>query len=178
VASNDRQFDGEGGTERPSGADERREPEFDVRDPDLWDELGLERSDDLPVPAASSASADERNARSRGARPAEDRLTRPTVMALLSHLSVLFGVPVFLAPFLLRRDGHSLHHAKAAAVVFFAFYALLGAALFGWPALTPAAMLLYAPGLVGIYRAVQGRRAGFFGFGVFGEWLFPWPETP
>lgn len=175
MTANDWTSDGEPVGDTPEKEDERRTPEFETRDPELWDELGLERSDDLPVPSSNETDAPE----TTDERPEDvgDGLTRPKVMALLSHLSVFFGVPVFVAPFFLRRDSLSLHHAKAAAVVYFLFYAFLAGALFGWPALTPVAMVMYLPALVGIYRTVQGRDAGLLGFGALGEWLFPWPKA-
>ncbi|MFB6351933.1 MAG: hypothetical protein ABEN55_17390, partial [Bradymonadaceae bacterium] len=52
--------------------------------------------------------------------------SRATTMAILSHMSVLFGIPVFLVPLLQRTHPLSLHHAKAAGLIWFAFYALLG----------------------------------------------------
>lgn len=174
MTSNHSQTGGDDPADASDGESVTREPEFEVREPDLWDDLGLERSDELPVPTSTDESLEDPATRRS---ESDGRIGQPTVMALLSHLSIVFGVPVFIAPFLLRRDSHSLHHAKAAAVVFFAFYAVLAVALSGWPALTPAVLLLYIPGLVGIYRALQGREAGFLGFGAVGEWLFPWPKS-
>jgi len=173
VTSNDWTSDGEPMGDAADETPQSRAPEFEARNPDLWDELGLVRSDDLPVPASSETNAPETSSEDSEV----DGIDYPTVMALLSHLSVLFGLPVFIAPFLFRSDSLSLHHAKAAAIIFFLFYALLGGALLGWPALIPVAMVMYVPALVGIYRAVQGRDAGLLGFGALGEWLFRWPKV-
>jgi hypothetical protein len=107
----------------------------------------------------------------------EPVVSRAATMAVLSHMSVLFGVPVFLVPLVRRRDALSLHHAKAAALVWLAFYATLALSFFVSGLFTPVMLLLYLPVLVGIHRAVQGREAGRWGAGDLAEWLFPFPQV-
>ncbi len=104
-------------------------------------------------------------------------LGRPATMAILSHMSVLFGVPVFLVPLVRRQHPLSLHHAKAAAVIWFAFYLALALSFFVSGLFTPLMVLLYLPALVGISRAVQNRPAGRWGAGDLAEWLFEYPTA-
>ncbi len=133
--------------------------------------LDLEGEPDRPPALRDEARPD--------CAPDDDRLeTSETwrdgqTMAIFAHMSVLFGIPVFLVPLLLRNDPLSVHHAKAAAVTFAGFYAGLVLAFVSVGLFMPIAMLFYIPALVGIARAVQGRRAGTWGFGEIGERLLP-----
>ncbi len=104
--------------------------------------------------------------------PAEQEASRGKAMAVLAHLSILFGVPVFLAPLFLRNNALALHHAKAAAVIYVLFL-LTGVLSFFTCALAfPLAMLCYVPALIGIARAAHGEKAGRWGLGDLGERIF------
>lgn len=164
-----------GGRERRGDDDERRDDP--VREPDLWSDLDLERADELPVIFRRDDRPAPTNGRPTGGDDTSGRrLDRAEVMAILSHMSVLFGIPVFMVPLVVRKDALALHHAKAAAIAYFAFYGVLLAAMFGSSLLLPVALAFYIPPLVGIARAVQHRDAGLLGLGDLGEWLFPWPK--
>lgn len=172
MTTDDRPYRGENATSDAHDSDEDRSP---TRKPDLWDDLGLETDAELPqvrdtaVPEAETEGPTDD-------WTGEDPPDRGRIMAILAHLSVVFGVPVFLVPLVLRKDALSLHHAKAAAVIFFAFYATLSLAMFSSSLFLPVAMALYIPGLVGIRRAVRERSAGHLGLGSLAELVFPWPR--
>jgi hypothetical protein len=104
-------------------------------------------------------------------------LSNGVVMAILAHMSVMFGLPFFLIPLWQRNDELSLHHARTAGAIYIYFYALLAISPFSCGLFFPLAMLGYVPALVAIYRAIQGRAAGKWGFGQIGEWLFGWVHT-
>lgn len=161
--------------ERREDSEERRDGP--AREPDLWADLDLERAEELPI----IVQRDDQTAPTNGRPPGGEntsgrRLDRAEVMAILSHMSVLFGIPVFMVPLVVRKDALALHHAKAAAIAYFAFYAALATAMFGSSLLLPLALAFYIPPLIGIARAVQHRNAGLVGLGDLGEWLFPWPK--
>lgn len=94
------------------------------------------------------------------------------LMAILCHLSCFFGLPVFLLPLLKRDDAFALHHAKAAAVNFILFAAMLALTFGTCGIFLPAMLLCYVPALVGVVLASSGERAGPFAFGNLGERLF------
>lgn len=101
-------------------------------------------------------------------------LSNPTVMAILAHMSVMFGLPFFLLPLWQRNDELSLHHARTAGAIYIFFYGLLALSTVSCGVFFPLAMLGYLPAIVAIYRAVQGKSAGMWGFGGLGEWMFGW----
>lgn len=101
-----------------------------------------------------------------------ERAARSSAMAILCHLSVFFGFPIFLFPMVMRDDAFVLHHAKASALAFVLFYGLLLAG-FVWHAGFFWVMLAaYIFPLVGIWRASRGERAGVLGLGHQGEGVF------
>ena len=149
-----------------TGADTAGRERADVED------LGFGQPyDQPPVPADTSrsqpaASDDEK-------RPSADGRS----MAVISHMSVLFGIPVFLVPVLRRRTPLGVHHAKAASLIYFGFYLNLALAMFASGFFLPVAMLFYLPGVVGVYRALRRQEAGKWGLGDLAERLFPHPTS-
>lgn len=137
-----------------------------------WDSTldDLDGSDDLPVDVPEP--------------PPEIRAEPETedggkLMAVLSHLSVFFGVPVFLIPLFRREEPLATDHARAAAVVYTAFYATLAVALFGAPLVFALTMFLYVPAAIGVYQSVLGAAPGPWAGGRIATWLFGQglPET-
>lgn len=102
----------------------------------------------------------------------EEKAARSRATAILCHMSVLFGVPIFLAPFFKRDDPFVLHHAKASAVIFLVFYSTLLAALLGSGWFFALTLSAYIPGIICIWRASGGEAAGMTGLGGVGEMLF------
>ena len=102
----------------------------------------------------------------------EERAARARSMAILCHMSVLFGFPIFLFSLFQRDDPFVLHHAKAAGVAFVLFYGLLVLGIVVHPVLFLAMLATYLFPLVAIWRASQGARAGWFGLGPIGEATF------
>ncbi len=103
-----------------------------------------------------------------------DDLSNPTILAILAHMSVMFGLPFFLLPLWQQNDELSLHHARTAGAIYIFFYGLLALSTVSCGVFFPLAMLGYLPAIVAIYRAVQGKSAGMWGFGGLGEWMFGW----
>lgn len=104
------------------------------------------------------------------------RFRRTTVdegrlMAIFSHCSVLFGIPVFVVPMIQRDNEFALHHARAAAVIFIACLAMLVAAVTNCAVFLPLVFVCYVPALIGIYRAAAGVEAGTAALGRAGEKL-------
>ena len=134
------------------------------------------------LPRSAPAAPLARRARQPGGDPREDRegaaqrqeeeVRRGKGLALLSHGSVLFGLPVFLIPLVMRDNRFALHHAKAAAVNFILFAAMLALTFGTCGIFLPAMLLCYVPALVGVVLASSGERAGPFAFGNLGERLF------
>ncbi|RDV36370.1 hypothetical protein DV096_19315 [Bradymonadaceae bacterium TMQ3] len=93
-------------------------------------------------------------------------------LAVLSYCSVLFGVPFFLVPLVLRDNPFSLHHAKAAGAIYLVCYAFVLLATLNCALFLPLALLAYIPALIGIYRASAGVEAGQAALGPPGERLF------
>ena len=93
-------------------------------------------------------------------------------MAIFAHCSVLFGLPVFAAPLVLRDSSFALHHAKAAAVNYLLFFSIVLLSVFVWEWIAVLTILCYLPALIGVIQASNGRLAGTFGFGVTGEKVF------
>jgi hypothetical protein len=93
-------------------------------------------------------------------------------MAILAHLSIIFGLPVFLIPMLQRNNALALHHAKAAGTIY-GIFVLCGLVAFLTCGLAvPLAILCYVPALVGIVKAARGEHAGAWGLGTMGERIF------
>lgn len=107
------------------------------------------------------------------------RFRRATVeegrlMAIFSHFSVLFGIPVFLVTMYQRDNAFALHHAKAAGIIFLACTTMLILALFNCAVFLPLVFVCYIPALIGIFRAAAGVEAGVAALGTIGERVFQW----
>ncbi|MGM0557128.1 MAG: hypothetical protein ACQEVA_12165 [Myxococcota bacterium] len=142
---------------RPVVEDEPRGPEFDLGGPE---ERPLARRDSW-----------EKWAEERDQEPVESPVQRGKPMAILSHMSVLFGVPVFLIPIIKRDNAFALHHAKSAMVIYLLFIAGLIASFATCGLALPFALLLYVPAIVGVVHAARGDRAGPWALGHLGERL-------
>ncbi|RAL21761.1 hypothetical protein DL240_12990 [Lujinxingia litoralis] len=95
-------------------------------------------------------------------------------LAVLSYCSVLFGVPFFIVPLVLRDNPFTLHHAKAAGAVYLVCYSLLLLATVHSALFLPLALVAYIPAWIGMYRAAAGREAGQAALGRPGERIFKW----
>ena len=102
----------------------------------------------------------------------EERQARARAMSLLAHMSVLFGVPVFLVELFTREDAHVLRHAKAAGAIWLAFYGLLLVSMLGHTWAFMLCLGLYAPALYAVRRAIHDRPPGLLGFEPLGRALF------
>lgn len=122
------------------------------------------------LPAAASFRALVRR-RSVQLTP-QDLAARSRASAILMHMSILCGFPIFLFALFKRDDAFVLHHAKAAGAGFVLFYGALLGGLLWEPILFWCALTLYVPSLIGVWRAAVGERAGLFGLGLPGEVLF------
>lgn len=118
-------------------------------------------------------------ARTRDTRPARtnDKKVRPggddgKPMAILAHLSVLFGLPIFVIPLIQRDNALALHHAKAAAVIYGMFLIAGAASMVTCGLALPLMLLCYVPAVIGIVQAANGEQAGKWGMGDFGEQIF------
>lgn len=158
-------LEGGGAEETETSTTDRPEQQVfrDLSTPDLRDRPLVRHGGDTPV-TPDEPETDERVD------------SRHLSMALLSHMSVLFGVPVFFAPLFRRKHPLSVHHAKTAAIIWLLFYSCLALSTVSIPVFIPLAMLAYVPALVAVYRAVQGRPAGRWGLGNLAERLFPYPD--
>ena len=103
-----------------------------------------------------------------------DEIEEGTMMAIFSHFSIMFGIPVFVATLYLRDNSFALHHAKAAGVIYLACMAMLAAALLNCAFFLPLVFVCYIPALIGIYRAAAGVEAGTAALGTIGERVFSW----
>lgn len=104
----------------------------------------------------------------------QDKRARAQAFSILCHMSVLFGLPMFLGPFISRDEAYGLHHAKASAVNFMTFHAAMLAAILFDPRFFALVLVSYVPAWVGIWRAARGQRVGVFGFGPLAEVMFFW----
>ena len=140
------------------------------------DEQFPERHADAGADAPPARTSDSAPAETDD-HPASSERTTPDgrSLAILSHMSLLFGLPVFIIPLLQRNNALALHHAKAAALIYFGFYGTLILSMYSTGLFLPLAMLFYLPGLVGIYRAINHEPAGRWGLGDLAERLFPHP---
>ena len=101
-----------------------------------------------------------------------ERAARARLMAIFCHMSVLFGLPVFLIPMFSRDEPFVLHHAKAAGAIFLLFYGSLLASILLNPWLLLLTVGTYFPGLMAVYSAAGGKRAGLLALGPIGEGFF------
>jgi hypothetical protein len=109
----------------------------------------------------------------RRARSAENG----QAMAIFAHLSILFGLPVFLIPMLQRDNAFALHHAKAAGAIYAVFFLCALFSFLTCGLAVPLAMLCYVPAIVGIVKAARGEDAGPWGLGTMGERIFSGVEV-
>lgn len=123
------------------------------------------------ISPAESFQALVRRRRASALTP-RDRAARARASALLMHMSILCGFPIFLFALFTRDDAFVLHHAKAAGAGFVLFYASLIFGILWSPLFFWVALALYVPSLVGVWRASAGQRSGLFGLGLVGEVLF------
>jgi hypothetical protein len=103
-----------------------------------------------------------------------DVIEEGRMMAIFSHFSIMFGIPVFVATFFLRDNAFALHHAKAAGVIYLACLTMLALALLNCAFFLPLVFVCYIPALIGIYRAAAGVEAGTAALGTIGERVFSW----
>lgn len=103
----------------------------------------------------------------------EEMISRGKPMAALSHMSVLFGLPIFLVPLLRRENAFALHHAKAALATYLLFIAGFVASFLTCGLALPLALLMYVPAIAGVVHATRGELAGRWGLGDVGEKLLP-----
>ncbi len=109
----------------------------------------------------------------RDRAPTEAELaSRARAMALFCHMSVLFGLPIFMLPMYTRDDPFVLHHAKAAGAIFCVFYGSLIAGIALNPWIFFGVIAAYLPGLLAVHHAAGGERAGWLALGWMGEALF------
>lgn len=102
----------------------------------------------------------------------QERQSRAQAFSILCHMSVLFGLPMFLIPMFKRDQAFSLHHAKASAINFIVFHLAMLASVIFHPYFLFALLVSYIPGWIGIWRAARGQRVGILGFGPVGEAVF------
>lgn len=102
----------------------------------------------------------------------EERRARAQAFSVLCHMSVLFGIPMFLWPMAKRDDAFGLHHGKASAINFLVFHLALIASVLINQWFFVAVLASYLPAWVGIWRAARGEKVGLFGFGPIGEVAF------
>ena len=105
-------------------------------------------------------------------RRLKEVIDRGRPMAIFSYFSVMFGLPVFVVPMVLRDNRYALHHAKAAGVIYLICMGLLGLALTNCAFFLPLVFVCYIPALIGIYRAAAGAQAGTAALGGLGERVF------
>jgi hypothetical protein len=161
-----------GGERRQPGADgwvdgaRRRSPVVD--DEPHGPDIDLDGPEEQPLVHTSPW---EKWAEQRDREPAETPVQRGKAMAILSHMSVLFGIPVFLVPIIKRDNAFALHHAKAAMVIYLLFIAGFVASFLTCGLALPFALLLYVPAIVGVVHAARGDEAGPWALGHLGEKL-------
>lgn len=135
------------------------------RDADGW----LEGQPPLSLPDAFRAATRRRD----GTLTSQERTARAQATAILCHLGVLFGLPMFLIPFIKRDHALSVHHAKASAVAFVIFHGALLATVFWHSAFLLLVLASYLPAWHGIHRAARAQPVGWLGFGPLGERVLP-----
>lgn len=84
-------------------------------------------------------------------------------MAVLCHLSMVLGLPLWLVPMLTRDNAFTLHHAKDAAIIWVMGFVIFSAGLVIWfmtCGLLPVfglALLMWLPTLMGLFSAINGQ---------------------
>jgi hypothetical protein len=123
----------------------------------------------------------QRTRRSRESSQERDRFAdsakKGQTMAIFAHLSIVFGLPVFLIPMLQRNNAFALHHAKAAGTIFGIFFLCGLVAFLTCGLAVPLALLCYVPALVAITKAAKLEGAGTWGLGEMGERIFSGVEV-
>ena len=99
-------------------------------------------------------------------------------LAILSHASLLFGIPLFIVPILTRDNRFALHHAKAAGVTFSLFIVSASLTAISCGIFFPMMLLCYVPALIGIVQAANGQLAGPWGMGDMAERLLGGLKVP
>ncbi len=99
------------------------------------------------------------------------------MMSIFSYCSVIFGIPVFIVPLVLRNNRFALHHARAAGAAYLACMMFLGLAVMNCAVFLPLVFVCYIPALIGIYRASAGVEAGTAALGPAGQRIFQWIEV-
>ena len=101
------------------------------------------------------------------------------MFAIASQASPFVGLPIWLAPFLLRDDEFALYHAKQAALVYLgalisgAIISAIATATCGVGAILFLVMpLWFIPALMGMFEAFGGRKTPIIGVGDLAEDLF------
>ncbi len=113
----------------------------------------------------------------RGSRFRRSTVEDGYLMAILSHFSVVFGIPVFVATLWMRDNEFSLHHARAAGAIYVLSLLFFVLAIVNCAVFLPLVFLCYIPALIGVYRAAAGVEAGSSAFEPAGERLFGWIEV-
>ena len=84
-------------------------------------------------------------------------------MAVLCHVSMVLGLPLWLVPMLTRDNAFTLHHAKDAAIIWVMGFVIFSAGLVIWfmtCGLLPVfglALLMWLPTLMGLFSAINGQ---------------------
>lgn len=104
--------------------------------------------------------------------PRPDDVDDGKALAVLSHASLLFGIPVFIIPMLQKDNDFALHHSKAAAVNFIFFLVSMTLTVLTCGLAAPLIFFCYIPAIVGGLHAANGELAGRWGWGRAGERLF------
>lgn len=108
----------------------------------------------------------------RRGRFAKSEVDSGKPMAIVSYCSIMFGIPVFIAPLVMRDNEFSLHHGKAAGLIYLMGTAFVLAAFTNCALFLPLAFVCYIPALIGIYRASAGVEAGTAALGPLSERFF------
>ncbi len=108
----------------------------------------------------------------------EQEVEEGKTMAILSHASLLFGLPMFMIPMMQRENRFALHHSKAAAVTFLLFWISAALTFVSCGLFFPLMLLCYIPALIGLIQAANGKLAGTWGMGGFGESVFSGLKVP
>ncbi len=124
-----------------------------------------EEKEEVRSPSGVDGWLEPRDTTQGVAKEVEDGKT----MAILSHASLLFGIPIFIVPMITRDNRFALHHAKAAAVTFTLFFITAMLTMVSCGVFFPLLLLCYIPALVGIVQAANGQLAGPWGMGNAGE---------
>lgn len=84
-------------------------------------------------------------------------------MAVLCHLSMVLGLPLWLVPLLTRDNAFTLHHAKDAAIIWVMGFVIFSVGMVIWfmtcfllPVFGLAA-LMWLPTLMGLFSAINSQ---------------------